>query len=137
MMDVLLPEGWKKGKGYAHGMAEVIEPGDRLVMLGGLIGWNGQEEFESDDFIDQCRQTLANVVAVLDKAGAKPSDVMSMTWYITDRQECLDRQKELGAAYRATMGDHYPAMAMVEVKALMESRAKVEIETRAVVKAAA
>lgn len=134
-MDVLLPEGWKKGKGYSHGMAETIEPGDKLITLGGLIGWNGQEEFESDDFIAQCRQTLENVVAVLAQAGAKPSDVMSMTWYITDRQECLARQKELGAAYRATMGDHFPAMAMVEVKALMEDRAKVEIETRAVLKA--
>ncbi|WP_240035605.1 RidA family protein [Hwanghaeella grinnelliae] len=133
-MDVLLPEGWKKGKGYSHGMAETIEPGDKLITLGGLIGWNGQEEFESDDFIEQCRQTLENVVTVLAQAGAEPSDVMSMTWYITDKEECLARQKELGAAYRATMGDHFPAMAMVEVKALMEDRAKVEIETRAVVK---
>lgn len=136
-MEILLPEGWKKGKGYSHGTAEVIEPGDKLVTLGGLIGWNGQEEFESDDFIDQCRQTLENVVTVLAEAGAAPADVMSMTWYITDRQECLARQKELGAAYRATMGDHFPAMAMVEVKSLMEDRAKVEIETRAVIKAAA
>ena len=134
MIETLLPEGWKKGKGYAHGTAVTLQPGDRIVHLGGLIGWNGQEEFVGDDFIDQCRQALENTVAVLAEAGAAPSDILSMTWYITDKAECLARQRELGAAYRDTIGDHYPAMAMLEVKSLMEDRAKVEIETRAVVK---
>lgn len=134
MIEILLPPGWKKGKGYAHGTAVTVNPGDKIVHLGGLIGWNGQEEFESDDFIDQARQTLENIVTVLHEAGASPSDILSMTWYITDKAECLRRQKELGEAYRTTIGVHYPAMAMVEVSALMEDRAKIEIETRAVVK---
>ena len=135
MIDILLPEGWKKGKGYAHGTAVTLEPGDRIVHLGGLIGWDGQEEFVGDDLIDQARQALENTVAVLAEAGAAPTDILSMTWYITDKAECLARQRELGDAYRSTIGTHYPAMAMVEVKSLMEDRAKVEIETRAVVKA--
>ena len=134
MIETLLPEGWKKGKGYAHGTSVTLGPGDKIVHLGGLIGWNGQEEFASDDFIDQCRQALENTVAVLAEAGAKPGDILSMTWYITDKAECLARQRELGDVYRATIGTHYPAMAMVEVKSLMEDRAKVEIETRAVVR---
>ncbi len=132
-MEILLPEGWKPGKGYVHGMSHTINPGDRIVMLAGLIGWNANEEFETDDFVGQCRQTLENVVAVLAESGAKPTDIMSMTWFITEREECLSRQKELGAAYRDTIGNHFPAMAMIEVKSLMESRAKVEIETRAIV----
>ncbi len=133
-MEILLPDGWKKGKGYAHGAAVTLQPGDKIVHLGGLIGWNGQEEFTSDDFIDQARQALENTVAVLAEAGAAPADILSMTWYITDKAACLARQRELGDAYRATIGAHYPAMAMVEVKSLMEDRAKVEIETRAVVR---
>jgi enamine deaminase RidA (YjgF/YER057c/UK114 family) len=100
--------------------------------VGGQIGWNAAQQFESDDFVDQTAQALANVVAVLREAGAGPENIVRMTWYVTDRAEYLRRQRELGQAYRAHIGRHFPAMSCVEVSALMEARAKVEIEATAV-----
>jgi enamine deaminase RidA (YjgF/YER057c/UK114 family) len=125
----LNPKHWKKAIGYANGVAA----SGRLVFCGGLIGWNHNQEFETDDFVGQVRQTLENIVTVLAEAGAKPGHIVRMTWYVTDKQEYLSRLKELGAVYRQIMGSHYPAMAMVQVVALVEGRAKVEIEATAVI----
>jgi enamine deaminase RidA (YjgF/YER057c/UK114 family) len=127
-MKFLQPPGWAPAKGYANGVAAR----GTLVCVGGQIGWNAAQQFESDDFIDQTAQALANVVAVLREAGAGPENIVRMTWYVTDRAEYLRRQRELGQAYRAHIGRHFPAMSCVEVSALMEARAKVEIEATAV-----
>jgi enamine deaminase RidA (YjgF/YER057c/UK114 family) len=128
-MRILQPAGWPRPKGYANG----IEASGRLVIVGGQIGWDETETFQSDDFVEQVRQTLKNTLAVLAEAGAGPEHVVRMTWYITDRNEYLARGREIGAVYRELMGKNFPAMAMVQVVALMEARAKVEIETTAVV----
>ena len=128
-MRILQPAGWPRPKGYANG----IEATGRLVIVGGQIGWDETEAFQSDDFVEQVRQTLKNTLAVLAEAGAGPEHVVRMTWYITDRTEYLARGREIGAVYRELMGKNFPAMAMVQVVALMEARAKVEIETTAVV----
>ncbi|MCH8001305.1 MAG: RidA family protein [Proteobacteria bacterium] len=127
-MRVLHPEGWPRPRGYANGVAAE----GRLVFVAGQIGWDESQVFRSDDLVEQVRQALKNTLAVLAEAGAGPEQVVRMTWYITDKRDYLDRSKEIGAVYRALMGRHYPAMAMVEVSALMEDRAKVEIETTAV-----
>ncbi|MCY7300909.1 MAG: RidA family protein [Ilumatobacteraceae bacterium] len=126
--DILDPAGWKPARGYANGIAA----SGRTLYLGGTIGWNGQQEFESDDFIVQTRQCLRNIVDVLAVGGARPEHLVRLTWFITDRDEYLARSKEMGAVYREVIGSHYPAMAMVQVTALMEARAKVEIEATAV-----
>lgn len=127
--EVLHPANWKAPKGYANGIAAT----GRMVFLGGLIGWNANRKFESDDFIEQVKQTLGNILEVLSEAGGKPQDIVRMTWFITDKQEYLSRQKELGVVYRAILGKHFPAMSMVQVAALIEDRAKVEIEATAVI----
>lgn len=127
-MRVLHPEGWKRPRGYSNGIAAE----GRLVFVAGQIGWDESQVFRSDDLVEQLRQALKNTLAVLAEAGAGPEQVVRMTWYITDKRDYLDRSKEIGAVYRALMGRHYPAMAVVEVSALMEDRAKVEIETTAV-----
>ena len=124
----LQPPGWAPAKGYANGVAAR----GTLVFVGGQIGWNAQQQFETDDFIEQTRQTLQNVVAVLKEACAGPEHMVRMTWYVIDRVEYNARLKELGAAYREVIGKHFPAMTCVEVAALMEARAKVEIEVTAV-----
>lgn len=124
----LQPPGWAPAKGYANGVAAR----GTLVFVGGQIGWNAQQQFETDDFIEQTRQTLQNVVAVLKEAGAGPEHMVRMTWYVIDRMEYNARLKELGGAYREVIGKHFPAMTCVEVAALMEARAKVEIEVTAV-----
>ena len=126
--NLLQPPGWAPAKGYANGVAAR----GTLVFVGGQIGWNAQQQFETDDFIEQTRQTLQNVVAVLKEAGAGPEHMVRMTWYVIDRVEYNARLKELGAAYREVIGKHFPAMTCVEVAALMEARAKVEIEVTAV-----
>ena len=126
--NLLQPPGWAPAKGYANGVAAR----GTLVFVGGQIGWNAQQQFETDDFIAQTRQTLQNVVAVLKEAGAGPEHMVRMTWYVIDRVEYNARLKELGAAYREVIGKHVPAMTCVEVAALMEARAKVEIEVTAV-----
>ena len=128
-MQILQPPGWRRARGYYNGVAAE----GRLVFVAGLVGWDENSEFHSDDFITQSEQALENTVAVLAEAGAKPEHVVRMTWYITDKREYVTRGRELGEVYRAVMGRHYPAMAMVEVSGLMEDRAKVEIETTAVV----
>lgn len=129
----LQPPEWATPKGYANGIAVRLEPGAQLILTGGQIGWNGQQRFESDDFIDQCRQALLNIRAVLQEAGAGPEHMCRMNWYIVDREEYNSRLRELGAVYREVMGKHFPAMACLEVSALMEARALVEIEVTAVI----
>ena len=129
MHTLLQPEGWVAPKGYANGVAAR----GTLVVTGGQIGWNAQQQFESDDFIDQTRQTLLNVRAVLEAGGAGPEHLVRLTWYVVDRDEYNARLKELGAAYREVMGRNFPAMACVQVAGLMEARAKIEIEATAVV----
>jgi enamine deaminase RidA (YjgF/YER057c/UK114 family) len=128
-MRILQPPGWPRPRGYANG----VTAEGRLVFVAGQIGWDATRTIVSDDLVDQFRQTLENTLAVLREADAGPEHVARMTWYITDRREYLARARELGDAYSALMGHHYPAMAVVEVKALIEDRAKVEIETTAVV----
>ena len=129
MHTILQPEGWARPVGYANGVAAT----GRQVFVGGQIGWNSQQRFETDDLAGQVRQALENVLAVLAEAGAGPEHVASMTWYLTDKAEYLANLRSIGAAWRATMGRHYPAMAAVQVTALMEDRAKVEIQAVAVV----
>ena len=128
-MRILQPPGWTPPKGYANGVAAR----GTLVFVGGQIGWNGQQRFETDDFVGQARQALANVVAVLREGGAAPEHITRMTWYVVDRREYVASYRELGAAYRDIVGRHFPAMTAVEVKALIEDRARVEIEATAVV----
>ena len=128
-MKVLQPDGWPRPSGYANGIAAE----GRLVFVAGQIGWDATGTFQSDDFVEQVRQALENTLAVLDEAGAGPAQVARMVWYVTDKRDYLDRLPEVGAAYRAVMGKHFPAMTLVEVSALLEDRAKLEIETTAVV----
>lgn len=128
-MQFLQPPGWATPKGYANGVAAR----GTLVFVGGQIGWNGAQQFESDDFIAQTRQALQNVSAVLACAGAGPEHMVRMTWYITDRDEYNARLRELGGVYREVMGKCFPAMTCVEVRRLVEACAKVEIEVTAVV----
>ncbi|NIA56035.1 RidA family protein [Massilia sp. TW-1] len=128
-MEILQPPGWPRPRGYANGVAAR----GRLVFVSGMIGWNGHGEFESDDFAGQARQALLNVVAVLHEAGARPEHIVRMTWYVVDKREYLAASAAVGAAYREIIGAHYPAMTAVEVRALIEDRARVEIEATAVV----
>ena len=129
-MKILNPKTWSKPKGYANGIAAR----GTLVFVAGQIGWNGtKEKFESDDFVAQTRQALANVVAVLAESGARPEHLVRLTWYVTDKQEYVSRLSELGKVYREVIGRHFPTMALVQVTALVEDRAKVEIEATAVV----
>jgi enamine deaminase RidA (YjgF/YER057c/UK114 family) len=127
-MKTLHPPGWAPAKGYANGIAAR----GTHIFVGGQIGWNAQQVFESDDFIAQTAQTLKNIVAVLAEAGAGPQHMVRMTWYILDREEYNARLKELGAVYRDVIGKNFPAMSCVQVAGLMEARAKVEIEVTAV-----
>ncbi|MDE1992081.1 MAG: RidA family protein [Rhizobiaceae bacterium] len=129
MHTILQPEGWAKPIGYANGVAAT----GRTVFVGGQVGWNERCEFESDDFVEQVRQTLKNVVAILAEGGASPQHITSMTWYFTDKAEYLGNLKGIGQAYRETIGRHFPAMAAVQVVALVEDRAKIEIQATAVI----
>ena len=126
-MKKLQPPGWAEPRGYANG---VLARG-ALIFVGGQIGWNASQEFESDDFIAQTRQALINVAAVLKAGGAGPEHMVRMTWYVTDRIEYSTRLKELGVVYREVMGKNFPAMTCVEVSGLVEDRAKIEIEVTA------
>jgi enamine deaminase RidA (YjgF/YER057c/UK114 family) len=128
-LEILQPAGWTAPKGYANGVAAR----GRVVFVGGQIGWNAAQRFETDDFVAQARQALANIVAVLAEAGARPEHVARMTWYVVDKREYLSCGRGLGAAYREIMGRHYPAMTAIEVVSLMEDAARVEIEATAVV----
>jgi enamine deaminase RidA (YjgF/YER057c/UK114 family) len=127
--DLLHPRHWKAARGYANGVAAR----GRLVFCGGLVGWNADQQFETDDFAGQVDQTLRNIVAVLAEAGAGPQHLVRLTWYVTDKQDYLAALPQVGASYRAIIGRHYPAMALVQVVALVEDRARVEIEATAVV----
>ncbi|PBB38189.1 MULTISPECIES: RidA family protein [unclassified Mesorhizobium] len=129
MHTILQPEGWAKPIGYANGVAAR----GRLVFIGGQVGWNAECRFETDDFVDQVRQTLSNIVAVLAEAGGEPQHITSMTWYFTDKAEYLANLKGIGEAYRAVIGRHFPAMAAMQVVALVEDRAKVEIQAIAII----
>ena len=128
-MRILQPPGWPRPRGYANG---VVAEG-RLVFVAGQIGLDESGTVVSDDLVRQFERTLENTLAVLREAGAGPQNVARMTWYVTDKRDYLARAREIGEVYRTLMGTHYPAMAVVEVKALIEDRAKVEIETTAVV----
>jgi enamine deaminase RidA (YjgF/YER057c/UK114 family) len=129
MNQVLQPEGWVKPVGYSNG----VSAKGRLVFIAGQIGWNARGEFESDDFVGQFRQCLKNIVAVLAEAGAEAAHITSMTWYFVDKQDYLANLKAIGAAYREVIGRHYPTMTAVQVAALIEDRAKIEIQAMAVV----
>ena len=126
--EVILPAGWPRPKGYANG---VVASG-RMLFIAGMIGWDSQGQFHSDDFAAQARQALQNIADVLKEAGGKPEDIVRMTWYITDKREYLAAGKEVGKAFREIIGAYNAAMTAVEVTALMEDRAKVEIEATAV-----
>ena len=129
MHTILQPEGWAKPRGYANGIAA----SGRQVYVAGQVGWNAQGAFEARDFVGQFRQALKNVVAVLATAGARPEHVTTMTWFITDKAAYLCEAKAVGRAWREIMGANYPAMAVVQVVALIEDDALVEIQAQAVV----
>jgi enamine deaminase RidA (YjgF/YER057c/UK114 family) len=125
----LHPSHWKATPGYSNGMAAT----GRFVVTGGMIGWNADQQFESDDFAEQAGLALRNIVAVLAEAGASPHHIVRLTWYVTDKRAYLASLSALGQLYKAAIGRHYPAMALVQVVALVEDRALVEIEATAVV----
>lgn len=128
-MDILQPPGWPRPRGYSNGVAA----SGRTVCVSGMIGWDGQGVFHTDDFAGQVRQALENIVAVLAEAGARPEHIVRMTWYVLDKREYADAHKAVGAAYRDVIGAHYPAMSAVQVAGLVEDRARVEIEVTAIV----
>ncbi len=127
--EILHPKNWKPAKGYANGVAA----SGRMVFTGGIIGWNADQEWETDDFAEQVAQCLASIKSVLAEAGAGPEHLTRLTWYVTDKREYLASLRDIGAAYRMHFGRHFPAMALVQVVALVEDRAKVEIEATAVI----
>jgi len=128
MITRLQPPDWAEPRGYANGL---LARGT-LLFVGGQIGWNARQQFESDDFVTQTRQTLQNIMAVLRAGGAGPEHMVRMTWYVVDRKEYIARLKDLGGVYREVMGRNFPAMTCVQVAALVEQRAQVEIEVTAV-----
>lgn len=128
-MEILQPPGWARPRGYSNGVAA----SGRMVCVSGMIGWDGQGVFHTDDFAGQVRQALLNIVEVLKEADAKPEHIVRMTWYVVDKQEYVAAYKDIGAAYRDIIGAHYPAMTAVQVTALVEDRARVEIEVTAMV----
>lgn len=128
-LEFLHPKGWKPAIGYSNGVAAR----GRMVFTGGMIGWNGDCVFEATDFAGQVTQALRNIVAVLAEANAGPEHIVRLTWYVTSRDEYMANLRELGRAYKEIIGRHYPAMALVQVVALVEDAAKVEIEATAVI----
>ena len=127
--EMILPEGWPRPKGYSQAVAGQ----GRTVCIAGQIGWNKDEVFVSDDFVDQTAQAFRNIRDILAAAGGSPEHLARLTWYVTDKQEYLSSLKEVGAAYRGVFGAVFPAMAVVEVTALMEDQAKIEIEATAII----
>jgi enamine deaminase RidA (YjgF/YER057c/UK114 family) len=127
MHQVIQPQGWQPAKGYANGVLSR----NGTLYVGGQIGWNAQQQFETHDFIGQMKQALRNILDVVQAAGGQASDIVRLTWYVTDKREYVARQREVGQAYREVMGKHFPAMAMVVVSALVEDEALVEIEATA------
>ena len=128
-MNILQPAHWAPPRGYANGIAARGE----LVFVAGQIGWNAAQKLESTDIVGQARQALANIVAVLAEAGARPEHIVRMTWYVTNKREYRDAYGRLGAVYRDVIGRHFPAMTAVEVSGLIEDGAKIEIEATAVI----
>ncbi|MBI1778024.1 MAG: RidA family protein [Proteobacteria bacterium] len=128
-LQVINPPGWPTPRGYSNAIAGQ----GRLVFVGGQIGWTPEGQWQTDDFIGQLRQTLLNTVAVLDAAGARPEHIARMTWYVLDKREYLSRLAEVGACWREVLGRHYPAIALLQVSGLVEDRAKIEIETTALI----
>lgn len=126
-MEILQPPGWPRPRGYANGVAA----SGRMVCVSGMIGWDGDGVFHTDDFAGQVRQALLNIVAVLAEAQARPEHIVRMTWYVVDKNEYVAAYKDIGRHYREIIGAHYPAMTAVQVAALVEDRAKVEIEVTA------
>ena len=124
------PDNWAPAKGYANGM--LVDDG--TLYVGGQIGWNSQKIFESHDFAGQMEQALRNIVEVVTAAGGKPTDIVRLTWFVTDKKEYLDNQRAIGKAYQKILGKHFPAMSMLVVSALVEDEALVEIEATAKLK---
>ena len=131
MNRVLLPEGWPRPKGYSNG----VEAAGRMIFVAGQIGWTPEGAFVETGFVGQFRQTLENTLAVLAEAGAGPEHIVRMTWYVVDKREYLAGLRDIGTVWRTLIGPHYPAMAVVEVKGLIEDAARIEIETTAVIPA--
>ena len=128
-MKILQPPTWSRPRGYSNGIAAR----GTVVFIGGQVGWDAQCRFASDEFTAQARQALANIVAVLAEAGGRPEHIARMTWYVTDKREYIAAYQSIGEAYREIIGRHFPAMTAIEVTALIEDRAKVEIEATAVI----
>jgi len=128
-MEILQPPGWVRPKGYSNGISAF----GRIVVTGGMVGWDHNEKFVAEDIVGQAAQTFKNIVAVLSEAGARPEHIIRLTWYIIDKVGYQNYLKEIGAAYQDAFGKHFPAMAVVEVSALMEDQAKIEIEATAVI----
>jgi enamine deaminase RidA (YjgF/YER057c/UK114 family) len=128
-MEILQPPGWPRPQGYSNGIAA----SGRMVFVSGMVGWDAEGRFHTDDFAGQVRQALLNIVAVLKEAEARPEHIVRMTWYVVDKKEYVAAYKEIGIAYREIIGRHFPTMTAVQVVALVEDRAKVEIEATAVV----
>ncbi|MFZ6640661.1 RidA family protein [Undibacterium sp. TC4M20W] len=128
-MDILQPPGWARPRGYSNG----ISASGRTVCVSGMVGWDAQCSFQTDDFAGQVRQALQNIVEVLTEANAKPEHIVRMTWYVIDKKEYVGAYKEVGEAYRDIIGRHYPTMTAVQVAGLIEDRARVEIEVTAIV----
>ena len=126
---IIQPEGWAPARGYANGVLGA----DGVLYLGGQIGWNSAQVFETDDFVGQMEQVLRNILTIVEDAGGRAGDITRLTWYVTDKKEYLARQREVGAAYRRVLGHHFPAMTMVVVAGLIEDEALVEIEATAVI----
>src|SRR6185295_8280682 len=131
-MQLLHPKGWAPTSGFSNGVAAE----GRQVFVAGQVGWNARQEIVDDDFVAQVEQALRNIVDILGEAGARPEHLVRLTWYITDKREYLARSSEVGQAYRRVVGRHFPAMTLVQVAALLDDRAKVEIEATAVIPAA-
>lgn len=130
MMESLLPDGWPRGQGYSNG---IVARG-RVIFISGQVGWNPQTSaFDTDDFAEQVAQTLRNIVTVLQAGGAGPQHLVRLTWFITDKAAYMNARREIGIAYRDIIGRHFPTMSVVVVTALIEARAKVEIEATAVI----
>ena len=127
--EFLHPKSWKPARGYANGVAA----SGRVIYCGGMVGWNANQEFETDDFAEQVAQALRNIVMVLAEAGGRPEHLVRLTWFVTSKAEYLGNLRDLGKGYREIIGSHYPAMSLVQVVALVEDRAKVEIEATAVI----
>jgi enamine deaminase RidA (YjgF/YER057c/UK114 family) len=128
-MEILQPPEWMQPRGYSNGIAA----SGRMVCVSGMIGWDAQGQFHSDDFAEQTRQALQNIVDVLAQANAKPEHIVRMTWYVVDKKEYVAAYKEIGVIYRELIGKHYPCMTAVQVAGLIEDRARVEIEVTAMV----